>query len=217
MLYLSFLQKLIIIIIPLLFAITIHEVAHGWVALKCGDKTAQMLGRLTLNPLKHIDIIGTLIIPFLLFWLGGFVFGWAKPVPINPRNLHYPRRDLALISIAGPLANLLMAIFWAGILKLGLVLSHMGWQDAFPVMLMGEAGITINLGFALLNLIPLPPLDGGHLVSNLLPPYLGYRFNRIERYGFIILLLLIGTGALNSIFQPTVIFLHHLIIKIFGL
>jgi len=217
MIHLSLIQKIIIYALPLLFAITVHEVAHGWVASKLGDKTAQILGRLTLNPIKHIDMIGTIIVPLILLWLGGFIFGWAKPVPVNPRNFKNPRHGMALVSIAGPLSNLFMAIIWAIIMKLGLVLYGRGIHAALPVILMGQAGIFINLILMILNLIPIPPLDGGHFVSSLLPGRIAYYYDRIEPYGFLILLILIATHVLSLIFTPALFFLYRIIASIFGL
>lgn len=214
---LSFIQKFAIYALPILFAVTIHEVAHGWMASKLGDKTAKMLGRLTLNPIRHIDPVGTIIIPLLLLWIGGFIFGWAKPVPINPKNLKNPRRDLALISISGPLSNLFMAVIWAMIMKVGVVLTQAGIGMAYPIILMGNAGITINLVLGLLNLIPIPPLDGGHFVSSILPRRLAHYYDRLERYGFIIILLLIATNALNFILAPPINGLYRLLNMLFRL
>ena len=161
-------QKIILWVIPLLFAITVHETAHGWIASKCGDPTAKLLGRLTLNPLKHIDPIGTIIVPAILFSLGGFIFGWAKPVPITWQNLKNPRRDMALVAAAGPLANLMMAFLWAGIAKIA-----MGF-DNDPVIYMAQIGISINLVLMLLNLLPIPPLDGSRVVASFLSPTIRY-------------------------------------------
>src|SRR5476649_2042076 len=189
-------QKIILWVIPLIFAITVHETAHGWVASKCGDPTAKMLGRLTLNPIKHIDPVGTIIVPSILFFLGGFLFGWAKPVPITWRNLKKPRRDMALVAAAGPMANLAMAFFWVAIVKLG-----MGFHSA-PFAYMGQIGISINLVLMLLNLIPIPPLDGSRIVASLLSPKLAYRFNQLEVYGFLILVLLLASGLLARLLGP---------------
>lgn len=217
MMHLSLIQKIVVYALPLLFAITVHEVAHGWVASKLGDKTAQILGRLTLNPIKHIDMIGTIIVPLILLALGGFIFGWAKPVPINPQNFKNPRRDLALVSISGPFSNLIMAFIWAAIMKLGIYLYGIGLHAALPVVLMGQAGIFINLILMILNLIPIPPLDGGHFVSCLLPGRIAYYYDRIEPYGFLILLILIATRILSLIFTPLLILFYRLIASLFGL
>jgi len=214
---LNIIQKIIVLAFPVLFAITVHEVAHGWIASKLGDKTALMLGRLTLNPLKHIDIVGTIIVPLALLFLGGFIFGWAKPVPVNPNNLKKPRRDMALVAIAGPIANIIMAFIWAAIMKLGSILMGHGLQFALPIVLMGQAGILINLTLMALNLIPIPPLDGSRVIAALLPPKLAYKYDRIAPYGFFVLLLLLTTGILRLFLWPPIALLHKLIAMIFGL
>lgn len=211
------LQQIAIWAVPILFAITVHEVAHGWVASKFGDKTALMMGRLTLNPFKHIDLIGTIIVPALLLLFGGFIFGWAKPVPVNWQNLHHPRRDMALVAIAGPTANLLMALLWAMIAKLGLLWGVQQSPIALGMALMGQAGIMINLVLMVLNAIPIPPLDGSRVISSLLPPRAAYQFNKLEPFGFFILLLLLATGLLSHILLPAVTYLRQLFLLIFGL
>lgn len=213
---LTTIQNLAVWILPVLFAITVHEVAHGWVASKLGDKTAQALGRLTLNPLKHIDLIGTVIIPAILLFVGGFIFGWAKPVPINWRNLRNPKRDMAFVAIAGPFANLCMVFFWALIAKLGTyLLSFYTW--AMAVQYMGQAGIAINLMLMFLNIIPIPPLDGSRVVASLLPNRLSASYERIEPYGFWILLALLFFGLLGRILLPPVALSEHAIYQVFHL
>ncbi len=204
-------QKIILWVIPLIFAITVHETAHGWIASKCGDPTAKLLGRLTLNPIKHIDPVGTIIVPAILFFLGGFVFGWAKPVPITWRNLKNPRRDMALVAAAGPMANLAMALFWVAIAKLG-----MGFHST-PFAYMGQIGISINLVLMLLNLVPIPPLDGSRIVASLLSPKMAYRFNQLEVYGFLILVLLLASGLLARLLGPALQGLLSFFFRIFGL
>lgn len=204
-------QKIILWVIPLIFAITVHETAHGWIASKCGDPTAKLLGRLTLNPIKHIDPVGTIIVPAILFFLGGFVFGWAKPVPITWRNLKNPRRDMALVAAAGPMANLAMALFWVAIAKLG-----MGFHST-PFAYMGQIGISINLVLMLLNLVPIPPLDGSRIVASLLSPKMAYRFNKLEVYGFLILVLLLASGLLARLLGPALQGLLSFFFRIFGL
>lgn len=204
-------QKIILWVIPLIFAITVHETAHGWVASKCGDPTAKLLGRLTLNPIKHIDPIGTIVVPAILFFLGGFIFGWAKPVPITWRNLKNPRRDMALVAAAGPLANLGMAFLWVAVAKLGI-----GLHSA-PFAYMGQIGISINLVLMLLNLIPIPPLDGSRVVASLLSPAMAYRFNQLEVYGFLILVLLLASGLLARLLGPILQGLLSVFFRIFGL
>ncbi len=216
---LSLLQRIAVWTMPVILAITVHEVAHGWVALKLGDSTAKMLGRLTLNPVKHIDPIGTLLVPGLLLVMGGFIFGWAKPVPVTWENLKKPKRDMALVALAGPLSNLLMALMWAGILKIGLVLAIAGSAEmvALPLIYMGGAGITINLILMVLNLLPMPPLDGGRIVASLLPDKLSWQFNRLERWGFVILLGLMVMGVLGKILWPPINYLQSQIFILFAL
>ena len=213
----TLIQKICIWILPVLFAIVFHELAHGWVALKLGDKTALMLGRLSINPLRHIDPIGTVLVPGILLVLGGFIFGWAKPVPITPNNFSHPRRDMALVSIAGPMSNLLMAIIWALIMKLGLYLTQDVTPLAAPVVYMGQAGIFINLMLMVVNLIPIPPLDGGRFVSNILPPKASYYYDKIEPVGILILLVLLVTGILGMVFAPILYGLINLFFHLFGL
>jgi Zn-dependent protease len=196
---LNLLQRIAIWTLPVLFAITVHEVAHGWVAMRLGDRTAMMLGRLTLNPIKHIDPIGTLLVPGLMLAFSNFIFGWAKPVPVTWENLRHPKRDMALVAAAGPMANLLMALLWVGVMKLSLLLPAALSQTTQPLLYMGAAGIQINLVLMLLNLLPLPPLDGGRIVSSLLPDKLSWRYNQLEKFGFLILLVLLATGGLQYI------------------
>ena len=198
---LSTLQKIAVWLLPVLFAITVHETAHGWMALKLGDRTAQMLGRLSLNPIRHIDPVGTLLVPALMLAFTGIVFGWAKPVPITWQNLHQPRRDTALVAIAGPVSNLLMGLFWALVITAGALL---GGMPGVYLILAGTAGIFINTILLVLNLLPLPPLDGSRVVGALLPGKLAWHYSRIEPYGFIILALLLVTGLLGEILWPLI-------------
>lgn len=216
---LSVVQRIAAWALPVLLAITVHEVAHGWMALRLGDKTAMMMGRLTLNPIKHIDPIGTLLVPGLLLVMGGFIFGWAKPVPVTWENLRNPKRDMALVALAGPMSNLLMALLWAAILKLGLVLATAGSAEliALPLIYMGGAGITINLILMVLNLLPLPPLDGGRIVASLLPDKLSWQFNQLERWGFVILLGLMVAGVLGKVLWPPINYLQTQLFMLFGL
>jgi len=194
---LTLVQKIVVWVIPVIFAITVHEVAHGWVAKLCGDKTAWMLGRLTLNPIKHIDPVGTILVPGLMLATTGFVFGWAKPVPVISRNLHHPKRDMALVAIAGPLANFLMALGWVIFIRLALLINMA--EYSIPMIYVGIAGIMINIVLGLLNLLPIPPLDGSRIVSWLLPVQWDNYYQYIERYGFFILIALIMTDVLGAI------------------
>lgn len=214
---LNIVQKIAIWALPLLFAITVHEVAHGWVASKFGDQTARLSGRLTLNPLKHIDLIGTLLVPLLLLLSSGFIFGWAKPVPVDVRNLRDPRRDMIIVAAAGPLANLLMALFWAAIAKTGLLLLDSNTWIGMPLLYMGEAGIKINIVLAILNCLPLPPLDGGRILINLLPGKMAWSMMKLEPYSFLILILLMMSGMLSFIIAPPIMFLSQWIARMFGL
>ncbi len=212
-------QKFIIWVIPVLFAITLHEVAHGWVAKQFGDKTALMMGRLTVNPIKHIDPIGTVIVPTILFFLGGFIFGWAKPVPVTRQNLKNPKRDMAFVAVAGPAANLLMAIFWALVAKVGLLISD-GNPTAgldWAMIYMGQAGIIINLVLMILNIIPVPPLDGSRIVSSFIPNKWDFYYSKLEPYGFIILVALLATGLLAKVLGPAIIACLAIILHLFNL
>lgn len=217
MLELSLPQKIAIAILPLLFAITVHEVAHGWVAKRFGDPTAQRLGRLTLNPIKHIDPVGTILVPGLLLLLGGFIFGWAKPVPVTWENLRNPKRDMAIVAAAGPAVNLIMAVLWGVVAKIGTALPE-SWQwAAWPMVYMGHFGIGINLVLMVLNLLPLPPLDGGRVAVGLLPGRLAWSLSRVEPYGFFILIGLLATGLLSMIISPPIRWLAGVVQTVVGL
>jgi Zn-dependent protease len=214
MLDLNLVQKIAIWVMPVLLAITVHEVAHGWIASRLGDKTALMLGRLTLNPLKHVDPMGTILVPGLMMLLQtGFIFGWAKPVPITWQNLKHPKRDMALVAAAGPIANLLMGITWALVIRLGLMLGESGEALVY----MGIAGIFINTLLMVLNLLPLPPLDGGRVMTGLLPGPWAYKFSLIEPYGFFILIALLLTGVLGLILWPLISLVLGLLAAVSGL
>ncbi|MFI3155726.1 MAG: site-2 protease family protein [Methylococcaceae bacterium] len=197
---LTLLQRIAVWILPVIFAITVHEVAHGWVAKRYGDNTASVLGRLTLNPVKHIDLFGTLIIPGLLLLSGtGFIFGWAKPVPVDARNFKNPLRDMAIVALAGPVSNFLMALGWALVARLGVTIGAQAEAISLPLIYTGIAGISINLVLAMINLLPIPPLDGSRVLTGILPAYWAWQYNRLERFGFIILLVLLYTNALSTI------------------
>lgn len=203
---LSLPQLIAVYAIPVILAITLHEAAHAFVAARLGDRTAQLQGRVTLNPLRHVDPVGTLLVPALILLAskslgaGGLLFGWARPVPIVPSNLRSPRRDMGLVAAAGPGANLLMALGWGLALKLMAVFGSDG--EFFPRMAI--AGIFVNLALAVLNLMPVPPLDGGRILTSLLPHRLAGPFSRIEPYGLFILLGLLVSGMLGSIVAPLI-------------
>ncbi|QIK39177.1 site-2 protease family protein [Caldichromatium japonicum] len=191
-------------ILPAILAITVHEAAHGWVANRLGDQTAMRLGRVTFNPLRHIDPLGTLLVPALTYALGGLLFGWAKPVPVDWRNLHHPRRDVALVAAAGPGVNLLMALLWALIIQAGALALPLSHWIGLVLVYSGVFGVLINLWLMALNLVPLLPLDGGRIIHALLPGPLARAFARLEPLGLIILLILLVTGVLGAFLQPIV-------------
>ncbi|MGH8529226.1 MAG: site-2 protease family protein [Nevskiales bacterium] len=198
---LNLIQQICIWVIPVVFAITVHEVAHGYVARMFGDSTAYMLGRLTLNPVKHVDPVGTLLVPGLLLMMkSGFLFGWAKPVPVSTRYFKHPRRDMAIVALAGPVANLAMALFWGLLLKLGLALGGQGLAQG--LIYMGAAGIAINLVLMVLNLLPLPPLDGSRVLNGFLPESAARTVDRFEQYGLFLVVILLATGMLSRIMNP---------------
>ena len=207
----------ILSLIILLFSVVTHEVAHGSVAYSLGDPTAKYQGRLTLNPIKHLDMFGSIMLPllFLLVTAGqGPIFGWAKPVPVNFANLRHPKRDMLWVAAAGPLSNLAMALLWALALKIGLALP--GSSYALPLALMGAAGVFVNVILMVLNLLPLPPLDGGRILASLLPQRMADVLSRIEPYGFIILIVLLFTGMLGYVLWPLIGLSLSLIAGAFG-
>jgi len=194
----NIIQEIAVYAIPVLFAITVHEAAHGYVARMFGDNTAYVLGRVTLNPVKHIDPLGTIVVPIGMVLLTGFMFGWAKPVPVDWGSLRKPKRDMIWVAAAGPAANLAMAILWALFFRL---LLGLGIQEPY-FLRVAEAGIGVNLIFMALNLLPIPPLDGGRVVSGLLPTRMSIAYSRIEPYGLFILLALMFTGSLSFFLRP---------------
>ncbi len=201
----NWLQELAIIAPPLLLSLTIHEVAHGYVADRLGDHTARLAGRLTLNPLKHLDPIGT--IAFFLVHLG-----WAKPVPVNPRYFRDPRRDMLLVALAGPASNFLLAVACAILAKLLLAATLVPIFLRLPLTGMLVAGVWINLVLGVFNFLPIPPLDGGRILLGLLPPRLAASYARIEPYGFLLLLALFATGIVGKLLSPVIHFAHSLLL-----
>ena len=201
---LSLLQKLSIWALPVILAVTCHEAAHAWVADKLGDPTSRQQGRVSFNPLRHIDPIGTVVLPLVLLAIGGFVFGWAKPVPVDVRNLFNPLRDFAIVAIFGPLANLIMALGWSVVFAISYFLSD-GSQQVSPsylLQLMAEAGVLINVMLMIFNLLPIPPLDGSRIAAFLLPKPMGMQIFLYERYGFIILITLMFLGLFQYLAPP---------------
>ncbi len=219
---LNLIQQLAVFVLPLVFAITVHETAHGWVADKLGDHTARMRGRITLNPIPHIDPVGTIIVPLALYALsslsggGGILFGWAKPVPIDPRNFRHYRRDMALTAAAGPASNLLMMLAWGVVLRLSLVLEPVSAWVAEPLAYMAMGGILINALLMVLNLLPILPLDGGRVVASLLPPRLAVSYSRLEPWGLFILLGLMFTGLLGVVLWPMMDAVQGLAFRVAG-
>lgn len=213
----AIIQSIAIAALPVIFAITLHEAAHGYAARHFGDPTAWLAGRISLNPIRHIDLVGTIIIPvaILLFSGGTFLFGYAKPVPVDFNRLRHPKRDMLWVALAGPAANLFMAFCWAFLLKLAWLMPVNDYT--VPLSEMSKAGIIVNCVLMVLNLLPLPPLDGGRIAVSLLPHRLSWKFSQLERWGFPILLLLMFTGILNAIMNPLVILSARIIESIFGL
>lgn len=208
-------QTIAIAAIPILFAITLHEAAHGYVARYFGDMTADREGRISLNPIHHIDPVGTILLPILTLWLGGVLFGWAKPVPVNFGALRHPKKDMLWVALAGPATNLLMALGWGLLAKLAL-----SFQDNYfaePMMDMAQIGIRINIVLIALNMLPLPPLDGGRVAVSLLPHKQAFMLSKLEPYGMFILIFMVMTPLLSWVLLPPIAALTNLINLIFGL
>jgi Zn-dependent protease len=210
----SLIQTVAIASIPVLFAITLHEAAHGYVARHFGDMTAFQQGRISLNPLRHIDPVGTILLPILTLWLGGILFGWAKPVPVNFGALRRPKQDMLWVALAGPAANLFMALFWGMWIKIALM--SPGSYYAEPLMEMSQLGVKINVVLMVLNLLPLPPLDGGRIAISLLPHRLAIKLAGIEPYGMFILIGLAISPVLGWVLSPPIVWMITLINFIFG-
>ena len=210
--------KIVISAIPILLAITVHEASHGYAAKYFGDLTAERMGRISLNPFKHIDPVGTILLPALTLFFGGVLFGWAKPVPVNFGNLRNPKKDMLWVAAAGPVSNFVMAVLWS--LLLGTIkyeLSRGVYSPSFPFLLqMSFVGVTINVVLMVLNLLPMPPLDGGRIAVSLLPNNLAFKLAQVEKYGFDILIALMFTGVLNKIIGPFIDFFQQAILQIFA-
>lgn len=208
-------QTIALAAIPVLFAITLHEAAHGYVARYFGDMTAWQQGRISLNPVRHIDPVGTVLLPMLTLWMGGILFGWAKPVPVNFAALRNPKKDMLWVALAGPASNLLMALGWALIVKIALAFPDNYY--AVPLLAMAKIGININVVLMVLNLLPLPPLDGGRIAISMLPHQLAYKLSQIEPYGMFILIFMAVTPVLSWILRPFMGMAYYVIRLIFGL
>lgn len=199
-------QTIAIYALPVLFAITLHEAAHGYVARSFGDMTAFAQGRVSVNPMRHIDLIGTIVVPLAILLLSGgrFLFGWAKPVPVNYSALRKPKQHMAWVAAAGPGANLVMALAWGVILKLGLMLPENAYTE--PMLRMAQAGVLVNLVFMFLNLLPILPLDGGRILASLLPNRMSWQYAKLEPWGLPVLFILLATHLLDAVLNPLVDF-----------
>ena len=203
-------------LLPVLFAITLHEVSHGIVASYLGDQTAKKLGRLTINPLKHVDPVGTILVPMFMAMVSPFVMGWAKPVPVNPKYFKSPLLDMALVAVAGPVSNFIMACCWAMFIVFVRSVLETSPMLVF-LMKMGEAGILINILLMVINLLPIPPLDGGRVLAGILPKELALPFMQLERFGMLIVIVLLVSGVLGKILWPVMQQFIKIIGVIFGL
>ena len=213
----NILITILVYALPVIFAITLHEAAHGYVAKHYGDSTAYMLGRVSLNPVKHIDWLGTIVLPIVTLALSPFMFGWAKPVPVNFNNLRHPKADMFWVAAAGPGSNLVQLGIWALVaMALANTVSPTGLAGSFWLAV-ADAGIRVNIMFALLNLLPILPLDGGRIVTSVLPDKLSYAYQHTERYGLLILLVLLFTGVIGWILNPLYRGMYSQTLRIIGL
>ena len=208
--------KITLALLPVITAITLHEAAHGWVAFKLGDTTAKDLGRITVNPLKHIDPIGTIVIPIVMILMTGMAFGYARPVPVDVSNFEHPQKDMALVALAGPASNFLMAIFWMFVLMVSYKYLPQG-DLANAVRYMSGIGVIINILVMVVNLFPMPPFDGGRIVTGVLPFKWAVVFVRFERYGMLLIILLLVTGILGKILMPMIQMVQNNLFSLFGL
>jgi Zn-dependent protease len=203
----SIIQRLAILTPPILLAVTVHEMAHGWVAYRLGDPTAKLMGRFSLNPVRHLDPIGTIV-----FFLTQTI-GWAKPVPVNPSYFKNPRNDMVWVALAGPGANILLAVLSAVLLRQ--VLGSFWETSGFfmrPLLYMAYVSVQINIGLAVFNLLPIPPLDGSKVLMGILPPALASSFESFERYGFLLILVLVFTGVTGRIIVPLILYMNKLLL-----
>ena len=210
------LYEVLLALLPIITAITLHEAAHGWVAYKLGDPTAKDLGRITANPIKHIDPIGTVLIPIVMIVATGFAFGYAKPVPVDVRNFEHPQKDMALVALAGPISNFVMALFWMFVLMVAIKIMPAGSLSS-ALRYMSGIGVIINIVLMVINLLPLLPLDGGRVLTGVLPFKWAVIFVRSERYGMWLVILLLVTGILGKILMPMVEMVQKNLFSLFGL
>lgn len=201
---LNTLQRILLWLVPVIFAITIHEIAHGWVAKLFGDQTASQQNRLSLNPVRHIDPIGSLLVPGILLVFSSFIFGWAKPVPVVAQNLRHPKQDMILVAAAGPLSNFIMTLFWLTVIKFSLLLTGQWLMIGEILIYTGVAGVLINLVLMIVNLVPILPLDGGRVLAGFLPDKASRLWAQTEKFGLLIVLLLMFSGFFGAVLMPII-------------